>query len=133
MNSIEYQMLDVLTELKEKYGVFEIKAEFETEFTVNDGFQFVGQFDASKGHEGTQCVENRTVGENDNVGLGTNHEHGNKPLGQLKSIRGTQQEHNRNALESLSPGLDRLVSLWSFLPDILRQGILAMAEAAIKK
>ena len=31
MNSIEYQMLDVLTELKEKYGVFEIKAEFEAE------------------------------------------------------------------------------------------------------
>jgi hypothetical protein len=31
MNSIEYQMLDVLGELKEKYGVFEIKAEFEAE------------------------------------------------------------------------------------------------------
>ena len=31
MNSIEYQMLDVLTELKEKYAVFEIKAEFEAE------------------------------------------------------------------------------------------------------
>jgi hypothetical protein len=31
MNIIEYEMLDVLTELKEKYGVFEIKAEFEAE------------------------------------------------------------------------------------------------------
>jgi hypothetical protein len=31
MNSVEYQMLEVLKELKEKYGVFEIKAEFEAE------------------------------------------------------------------------------------------------------
>jgi hypothetical protein len=31
MNSIEYQMLEVLRELKEIYGVFEIKAEFEAE------------------------------------------------------------------------------------------------------
>jgi len=31
MNSIEYQMIEVLKELKEKYGVFEIKAEFEAE------------------------------------------------------------------------------------------------------
>ena len=31
MNSIEYQMIEVLRELKEKFGVFEIKAEFEAE------------------------------------------------------------------------------------------------------
>lgn len=31
MNSIEYQMLEVLRDLKERYGVFEIKAEFEAE------------------------------------------------------------------------------------------------------
>ncbi|NTW52391.1 MAG: citrate lyase beta subunit [Chlorobiaceae bacterium] len=31
MNSVEYQMLSVLRELKEVYGVFEIKAEFEAE------------------------------------------------------------------------------------------------------
>jgi len=31
MNSIEYQMLDVLKELKDQFGVFEIKAEFEAE------------------------------------------------------------------------------------------------------
>jgi len=31
MNTIEREMISVLTELKEKYGVFEIKAEFEAE------------------------------------------------------------------------------------------------------
>lgn len=31
MNNVEYQMLDVLKELREKHGVFEIKAEFEAE------------------------------------------------------------------------------------------------------
>jgi len=31
MNTIEYQMLEVLRELKETFGVFEIKAEFEAE------------------------------------------------------------------------------------------------------
>ncbi|ACF11854.1 conserved hypothetical protein [Chlorobaculum parvum NCIB 8327] len=31
MNSIEYQMLDVLKQLRDEYGVFEIKAEFEAE------------------------------------------------------------------------------------------------------
>jgi hypothetical protein len=31
MNTIEYQMIDVLKQLKEDYGVFEIKAEFEAE------------------------------------------------------------------------------------------------------
>ena len=31
MNILEYEMIDVLTKLKEKYGVFEIKAEFEAE------------------------------------------------------------------------------------------------------
>ncbi len=31
MNILEYEMISVLTELKEKYGVFEIKAEFEAE------------------------------------------------------------------------------------------------------
>jgi len=31
MNILEKKMIDVLTELKEKYGVFEIKAEFEAE------------------------------------------------------------------------------------------------------
>ena len=31
MNILEKKMIDVLSELKEKYGVFEIKAEFEAE------------------------------------------------------------------------------------------------------
>jgi 4-hydroxy-2-oxoheptanedioate aldolase len=31
MNSIEYQMIDILKQLREEYGVFEIKAEFEAE------------------------------------------------------------------------------------------------------
>ena len=31
MNSIEYQMVEILSDLKENYGVFEIKAEFEAE------------------------------------------------------------------------------------------------------
>ena len=31
MNVLEHEMISVLTELKEKYGVFEIKAEFESE------------------------------------------------------------------------------------------------------
>jgi 4-hydroxy-2-oxoheptanedioate aldolase len=31
MNILEYQMIDVLKELKERFGVFEIKAEFEAE------------------------------------------------------------------------------------------------------
>ncbi|NOX25951.1 MAG: citrate lyase beta subunit, partial [Deltaproteobacteria bacterium] len=31
MNSLEKEMIATLTELKEKYGVFEIKAEFEAE------------------------------------------------------------------------------------------------------
>ena len=31
MNALEYEMLDLLKELKSKYGVFEIKAEYENE------------------------------------------------------------------------------------------------------
>ena len=31
MNVLEYEMIDLLKELKEKYGVFEIKAEYENE------------------------------------------------------------------------------------------------------
>ena len=31
MNKLEYEMIEVLSELKEKYGLFEIKAEYENE------------------------------------------------------------------------------------------------------
>ena len=36
MNKLEYEMLELLKPLKEKYGVFEIKAEYENEGSRQD-------------------------------------------------------------------------------------------------
>ncbi|HBC89321.1 MAG TPA: hypothetical protein DCZ94_20460 [Lentisphaeria bacterium] len=54
--------------------------------------------------------------------------------GHPKTTSGAQQEHNRNITElPENKDLKRIYEVWDNLPEAMRQGILAMIEAAIKK
>jgi len=54
--------------------------------------------------------------------------------GHFKTTNETQQEHYRNITELLkNPDLKRIIETWQDLPEAMKQGIMAMVEAVVKK
>ncbi|MFZ2657440.1 MAG: hypothetical protein WAX69_21070 [Victivallales bacterium] len=93
-----------------------------------------GQDLSSKGQDTSQPLQNENSANSSNVKIGSEDNQGKTPLGHPKTTFGTQQEHNRSITEMPeNQDLKKVFDAWKNLPEAMKQGILAMIAAAVKK
>jgi len=102
----------------------------EPETGIKQGRVAKGQDLSTSGRSETQDVERHADIVMPIVEDGTSSGQQEVELGHPKSIAGTQQEHNGSAGKMAQSDLERVIMAWSSLPHAIKQGILAMIDAA---
>lgn len=106
----------------------------ESHLEENKNLSINGQDLSTTGRAKSQSLNIVNVVNASNVELGTKEGTSETPSGHPKNAIGTQQEHNRSTTElTENQDLKKIIDAWQNLPEAMKQGILAMIEAVVKK